>query len=146
MNKTIPSVFPLTLDSYFGKSLFVTYVHERRDELDEKFGEYVLTTKNGKTGSFKIWGYSDVKAEAISETAVRFTVYDYKGVVDRRSTFATPLDVQNVFEQEYPLSVLADCVEKRRREIAEAVFEQRKDEARKREIDAVYAELFAQVR
>jgi hypothetical protein len=138
------NVFPFQLPERAGIELFLAYVRQHREQLDEQYGGHAcFTTVNGVTGNYKLFGWYEVDVTVLSPTEVRFTTYGMESMLSGgrgRKEHEIPATAKP--------SALAEAIEARRQAVAAAIYIQRQEAERERlereAIAAVYNELFGE--
>lgn len=149
-------VFPFKANKYLANDIWRSYHHRNREMLDREYGSTGFVgdecaKKNAAQGFGIYCGYGHLKSystyevdvEIISETEVKIHTYGmadavYGGRGEHQDTFTAKLKPQ----------ALAEEIHKRKMKLAEREYERRLEEAaeakRKREIQAVFDELFSE--
>lgn len=149
-------VFPFFANKWLANDIWRSWHHRNREMLDRDYGNIGFVgdecaKKNAAQGygiytgfgCIKSFSWYEVDVEILSETEVKIHVY---GMAD--AVYGGRGEHQNTFTAKLKPQALAEEIHKRKMKLAEREYERRLAEAveakRKREIQAVFDELFAE--
>jgi hypothetical protein len=139
------NVFPFQLPERAGTELFLAYVRQHREQLDEQYGGHAcFTTVNGVTGNYKLFGWYEVDVTVLSPTEVRFTTYSMESMLSG-GRGRKEHEILHTYPNDEALALV---VQQRKYQLAEAEYERRLENERLRlrgiAIATIQQELFGE--